>query len=493
MKILLIHSHSGSREILKKHLENSGHVVVHETPSLSDLFVHLVKHRPHAFFVLQPPAKLLEIVESAIADSGLKVKPLWIPSDVGPAALVSYLDPILPSLAIPEPPGPLVRYVSDNRMILLDNEYELLACARKQNTPDANEIPAEHLPAELAIFARQVERALEFHAPARRYLRQVLLIDRGLRVEVAYRAVHSSFKIYWLREHACRWLGVLAHYLPGVNPVYLPPPTPPSLKIDWLPFSSSPENHYAINAILIHGMKPSWMQSLREVLEKKFTGQNEEALLHEALILSGWSALLREIAVAQVRVMDCALRPKMPWYTDGLPNRVLHRATGIFCDFWNLRHLRKKPQYLRPVADGVVVDGIKTPGTLPVVPPFRHFVQALAHGGGEDGAPAPDNATAKEFRAKSESAAAVKFSLGTTVITPNAQSRLPDQEIQTAVQRHLKGDWGELIEDDRLENEKALKEGFRLHSSYRSASGTKFWVITEADRSVTTILLPEDY
>ena len=55
------------------------------------------------------------------------------------------------------------------------------------------------------------------------------------------------------------------------------------------------------------------------------------------------------------------------------------------------------------------------------------------------------------------------------------------------------GDWGELCEEDRQENEFSLREGFRLLSAYTSAQGEKFWVITERDRSVTTVLLPEEY
>ena len=56
------------------------------------------------------------------------------------------------------------------------------------------------------------------------------------------------------------------------------------------------------------------------------------------------------------------------------------------------------------------------------------------------------------------------------------------------------GDWGDLCDEDRNENRLSLEQGFRLLSSYRTCAGdTKVWVITEADRSVTTILLPEEY
>ena len=88
---------------------------------------------------------------------------------------------------------------------------------------------------------------------------------------------------------------------------------------------------------------------------------------------------------------------------------------------------------------------------------------------------------------------AFKFQLGRTVITRNALERLTNNDVQTAVARHGAGDWGEVCPQDRRENELSLREGFRLLSVYQSKAGEKFWVITEADRSVTTILLPEDY
>lgn len=86
-----------------------------------------------------------------------------------------------------------------------------------------------------------------------------------------------------------------------------------------------------------------------------------------------------------------------------------------------------------------------------------------------------------------------KFRLGKIVSTPNALAQLSQDDILASIQRHQAGDWGEMDEYDRQENESALQNGFRLLSVYRSAAGVKFWLITEADRSVTTVLMPEDY
>ena len=82
---------------------------------------------------------------------------------------------------------------------------------------------------------------------------------------------------------------------------------------------------------------------------------------------------------------------------------------------------------------------------------------------------------------------------GIVVITPNALDQLTPADIQRGLQRHQAGDWGDLGEEDWLENDNGLRTGLRLLSSYRSASGVTFWIITEANRSATTVLMPDDY
>jgi hypothetical protein len=86
-----------------------------------------------------------------------------------------------------------------------------------------------------------------------------------------------------------------------------------------------------------------------------------------------------------------------------------------------------------------------------------------------------------------------KFRIGHIVATPNALARLTPDDILHGIQRHQAGDWGDVPEEDRKKNEASLKQGLRLLSAYRSAQGAIFRIITEADRSVTTVLLPEDY
>lgn len=87
------------------------------------------------------------------------------------------------------------------------------------------------------------------------------------------------------------------------------------------------------------------------------------------------------------------------------------------------------------------------------------------------------------------------FPLGQTVITPSALAALAERGIPPVqfLARHAQGDWGDLTPEDRRRNQEALRDGARLLSSYQVAVDLRIWVITEADRSSTCVLLPEDY
>lgn len=89
--------------------------------------------------------------------------------------------------------------------------------------------------------------------------------------------------------------------------------------------------------------------------------------------------------------------------------------------------------------------------------------------------------------------AKAKFRLGKLVSTPGALQRVPDGEMLRAIGRHVCGDWGNVCPQDAEANEAAVHERARLLSSFTTEAGVRFWIITEADRSVTTVLLPEEY
>ena len=90
-------------------------------------------------------------------------------------------------------------------------------------------------------------------------------------------------------------------------------------------------------------------------------------------------------------------------------------------------------------------------------------------------------------------AAEWKFNPGRIVATRAAVQVLLPADMFSALARHLSGDWGDVDDEDWQANDTALAEGTRLLSAYRSSRVEKFWIITESDRSLTTILLPSDY
>jgi len=87
------------------------------------------------------------------------------------------------------------------------------------------------------------------------------------------------------------------------------------------------------------------------------------------------------------------------------------------------------------------------------------------------------------------------FSLGQCVATPGALAALEEAQQMPAafLDRHVRGDWGEIHPGDKGANEQALQDDARIFSVYQTSKGVKLWVITEADRSSTCILLPDEY
>lgn len=94
-----------------------------------------------------------------------------------------------------------------------------------------------------------------------------------------------------------------------------------------------------------------------------------------------------------------------------------------------------------------------------------------------------------------EMMATQRFSLGQVVATPGALALLHESGENPAIflSRHVRGDYGEVCEEDRQLNDQAIVDGSRVLSAYRTARGERLWVITEADRSSTCLLRPDEY
>lgn len=92
----------------------------------------------------------------------------------------------------------------------------------------------------------------------------------------------------------------------------------------------------------------------------------------------------------------------------------------------------------------------------------------------------------------------ISFNLGHLVVTRGVNDLMAENQAFTefamsSLAKHRHGDWGNLSDEDRQENELSLQKGFRLLSAYEAEGLPKIWIITEADRSATTILFPDEY
>lgn len=83
--------------------------------------------------------------------------------------------------------------------------------------------------------------------------------------------------------------------------------------------------------------------------------------------------------------------------------------------------------------------------------------------------------------------------IGTVYVTHGVAAKIPMENVLLALERHLRCDWGDVGDEDWKLNDRALDEGTRLVSIYKQKTGRSFWVITEADRQATTVLMPEEY
>jgi hypothetical protein len=86
-----------------------------------------------------------------------------------------------------------------------------------------------------------------------------------------------------------------------------------------------------------------------------------------------------------------------------------------------------------------------------------------------------------------------RFSIGQLVATPGALAVLAHEEVFTLIERHRAGDWGDVRPEDWAANDQALLDKRRIFSAYTTACGDRIWIVTEWNRSFTTILLPEEY
>jgi len=378
MKILLIHADQNARNHLKQLLNDLDHIVVAESNHPRQLLGDLARHQPHAILLGDLPSVFEEGILPTLEAQLAWVPVVQIPTGVTGEPLVLFLIEGLEQVSEYHDIKRLQPYSTDEqRLVLQDDRYKKYAQTKKLGTS----LPSDP-DAEKEIVVRQIHCALQNHQKARRYLAQLLKIEStGYRFEIAYRVTHESYKVMWARDFALKYASVLGFYLSGMEIEYLPPPAPPSPLLDFLSYEVGPGGLYVAAALVQHGFRKSLVPGFRALLNKKYTGQSAEDLANDAIVFLGWCSFLREVARAQVHLMDQILDPASRWWaTDQSPARRTHRAEGIYGDFWCLPSLRQNPSRFRDLAYLCVHEWLSPSVPVTTIAPYRSFFEAYQAG-----------------------------------------------------------------------------------------------------------------
>jgi hypothetical protein len=263
----------------------------------------------------------------------------------------SWRDSLRSAMAQPlavEQPRP---FADDTRMICHDPSL-ISYWKGKLGQPQATEGWKEEATLQEARFLMQLEAGRKHHKAAKHYHSCLLAQLPGLEQEVSYRLVHRSYKgLLWSRDFASRWLALLAHYCaPEVELEYLPRAGSPGPRIDYVHASMPPEGQYACIVLLLSGINPVIAAIIKEVVLAEFTGQDDVALLAQSLSVCGFVNLLRQVAEAQISLMDWWL--SKDFAPDYDMERTRHRNVGIHRDFWRLNWVGSSPDVLNKLVAG---------------------------------------------------------------------------------------------------------------------------------------------
>jgi hypothetical protein len=378
MKLLLLHADSTTRHQIFQTVNELGHIVVAEPSHPRPLLLAIARHQPHVVIIGKLPPDFPKEVLDAIAEKCPGTPLLWLPENDISGFVRGSLGEEIDKITTPTTVRKIQPYGTDEqRLVLHDDRYQPFAQNEKLGKTAAAK---SNLERESDLFFRQVCCGLKNVRLARQYVAQLLYTDTALRTEIAYRVTHASYKVYWLREHAMRFAAALAHFIEGVEVQYLPSPATPSPVLDFVHYEPPTESLYAVSALISHGFRPALMPGLKSILRMKFTGQSDEQLIEEAMMLSGWCAVLGEVAVAQIHVMNEVLNVNSDWHAGRKMSRAMHRAEGIYGDFWGFHALRENPDRMRELARLAVVENVVPSEPRLFVTSYRDFREAHLNG-----------------------------------------------------------------------------------------------------------------
>jgi len=350
--LLLVTDFEAGRQVMQE-IKNDGEHMIETSDDLNQLIHEIARTTPHLLVIYTPDTANVgsslfsELVQAYFPDlpvcliHGDLSQNLWQPG----------LREVLSRPIRPETPR---AYADDSRVVLHDQTLHAF-WRGKLNRPRHMDKGWEKVCAEQeARFVMQLQTARKSHQAAKKYYLCLLSQQTGLDQELGYRLVHGSYKaLSWSRDLACKWLALLAHYVPDTDLEHLPKAGTPGPAVDFVHHDTPLEGLYVATLLILYKINPAVVKAIKHLVRARFEGQNDYDLLALSLKLYGVAKMLQQVGIAQIELMEGWLDPAITNRADdaNIP-RSEHRNAGIYRDFYDLGFVICSPEPLASILKG---------------------------------------------------------------------------------------------------------------------------------------------
>ena len=349
-KVLLFAVDDECGQMLIREIKKSDHLVVETVNDLGELIHEIAKTTPHLIVAHMPdksapPTLIPDFVHAFVPT--LPVCLAWGDLSQNPSVWQEGLREILSRPIKPEVPRP---YAEGPRYIIHDESLRMLSKG-KLNHPKREVGWEKVCSGQESRFVMQLLAGRKNHEAAKHYFNCLTLQQEGLDQELAYRLVHGSYKaLSWSRDLACKWLALLAHYIPDTDLEHLPKAGTPGPAIDFVHHDAPLEGVYAATLLILHKIKPALVEAIKQSITARFDGQDDDTLLATSLHLYGMAKMLQQVGAAQIELMNAWLDSSVIKCADDaeIP-RSEHRNAGIYRDFYDLGFVINSPEPLNSI------------------------------------------------------------------------------------------------------------------------------------------------
>jgi hypothetical protein len=370
MKILLIVNHLDLKQQLLCHFAETGDLVVSVGAANGiNLLEEIARTTPHALVLAVP---ILNEDESAIVSfverEFLDLLVVRLTTTLWGDALASGWEELLARELASEVPVFIAHdYACGQRLVFHNDAFNEFTRGDKLKQPRRDEHYEVILEEQRNRFQLLLEGSRQHHQDATNYYEALRHHLMGLELEITYGSVHNSYKsLIWSRDLVGKLCAAVAHYVPGVELLYLPKPAGLHPQLDYVSYEMPVEAEYAIRVVISLCPNRAITELLLAATRVVFVGQSDHALLQETSTWLGLAQVMTGVVEAHLAQMERYQNETSP----ACDHRLAHRQRGVFRDFWDLNHLLPRDQ------DGRDIATIDHMATYPKIPTFWEVLRS---------------------------------------------------------------------------------------------------------------------